>query len=257
MRNHLVIPDAQIHRGIPLSHIQAIGNMIVEERPHVIINIGDWADMPSLSSYDKGTRGFEGRRYKEDISSSKEAMVELLTPLWRLQGKQKKNKEKLYKPLMVLTLGNHEHRIERATNTHPELFETISWRDLEYEEMGWLVMPFLKPIEIDGVTYVHYVQNINAPTAISRAHLIAQKRHGSFTVGHQAGLDYYVSSGIAPHNNRRVQCIIAGSCYMHDEDYRGYQGNQHWRGVIYKRNVKDGEYDPEFISINSLLDRYS
>lgn len=256
MRDHLLIPDTQVHQGVPLAHLSALGNLIVDRRPDVIVMIGDWADMPSLSSYDRGTRGFEGRRYQQDVESAYTAMRELLTPLRQLQGRQRRNKERIYRPQMVMTLGNHENRIERATQAHPELHGTISVDDLRFEEWGWHVLPFLQPIEIDGVTYVHYVQNNNSPNAIGRAHLIAQRRHGSFSCGHQPGLDYYVSAGITPHNHRRVQCIIAGSFYAHDETYRGYQGNQHWRGVVYKSNVRDGEYDPEFISLESIVENY-
>lgn len=256
MRDHLFIPDTQVHQGVPLAHLSALGNLIVDRRPDVIVMIGDWADMPSLSSYDVGRRSFEGRRYTQDVDSSRHAMSILLEPLRKLQARQRRNKSRVYNPFMVLTLGNHEDRITRATQNMAQFEGAISIDDLGYEEFGWAVIPFLQPIEIDGVTYVHYVQNDNSPNAIGRAHLISARRHGSFSCGHKPGLDYYVSAGVSPSNNRRVQSIITGSFYMHDEDYRGHQGNQHWRGVVYKHGVEEGEYDPEFVSIRRLLAEY-
>jgi hypothetical protein len=47
-----------------------IANYALEKRPDVIVQIGDWADMPSLSLYDKGKRCYEGRRYVKDIDAA-------------------------------------------------------------------------------------------------------------------------------------------------------------------------------------------
>ena len=111
MTTHLIIPDCQIKPGHDYSYLRSIGNYIVKKRPDVIVNIGDFADMPSLSSYDKGKKSFEGRRYKHDVAAVHEAMDILLKPLRDLQARQRRNKDKVYKPRMVLTIGNHEHRL--------------------------------------------------------------------------------------------------------------------------------------------------
>ncbi len=99
----LVIPDCQVKEGVPLEHLSWAGEAICEYRPDVVVNIGDFADMPSLSSHDvKGSKYFEGLRYTKDVEAVKEAMQKLLAPLRSLQAKQKQNKEKVYKPRMVL-----------------------------------------------------------------------------------------------------------------------------------------------------------
>jgi len=54
MPSHLIIPDVQAKPGLDFTYLRAIGNYIAKKQPDVIINIGDFADMPSLSSYDKG-----------------------------------------------------------------------------------------------------------------------------------------------------------------------------------------------------------
>ena len=43
---------------------------------------------------------------------------------------------------------------------------------------------------------------------------------------------------------------------MHDESYKGPQGNDHWRGVVVKNEVVDGEYDIMKISLDYLLRKY-
>ena len=49
---HLIIPDCQIRAGDNFDFLRAIGNYIVRKQPDVIVNLGDFADLPSLSSYD-------------------------------------------------------------------------------------------------------------------------------------------------------------------------------------------------------------
>jgi hypothetical protein len=85
MPTHLVIPDVQVKPGQDFNFLKAIGNYIVKKRPDVIVNIGDFADMPSLSSYDKGKKSFEGRRYKHDVEAVHSAMDILLKPLRQLR----------------------------------------------------------------------------------------------------------------------------------------------------------------------------
>ena len=157
---HLLVSDTQVKKDVPLDHIRALGNFTVDKQPERIIMIGDWADMPSLSSYDKpGTKAFEGRRYRDDIDSSIEAMEILFEPINRYNNMRKRNKKKAYSPDLHLTLGNHEDRITRAINLDPRLDGTLSISDLEYERFGWKVHPFLSIVDLDGVAYSHYFIN--------------------------------------------------------------------------------------------------
>lgn len=253
MTDHLVIPDTHVSPGVSTDHLEALGKLIVERKPDVIVHLGDHADMNSLCAYNNRLQ-FEGARYQEDIQAANDGMDRLLGPLEQYNHHRRRLKMAQYLPRMVLTLGNHEHRITRLVENDPRLLGAIDLTDLDYRD--WEVIPFLEPVIIDGVTYVHYVKQDRSPNPIPRAHLIAQRRFSSFTCGHTQGLDYFLSHGLH-RGERRIQCIVAGSFYMHDEDYLGPQGSQHWRGVIYKHNVHDGEYDTEFISLNRLMENYS
>jgi hypothetical protein len=77
----LVIPDCQVKPGHSTNYLTNIGRFIIDKKPDVIVQIGDFADMPSLSSYDKGTKAFEGRRYRTDVESVHQGMEALLAPL--------------------------------------------------------------------------------------------------------------------------------------------------------------------------------
>ena len=98
MRTHLVIPDTQITPDSPTDHLRWIGKYIAEKRPDVVIQIGDFNDCESLSSYDKGKKGFEGRRYIKDIEAGKKAMAELMRPIRKYNNRKRHLKEKLYRP---------------------------------------------------------------------------------------------------------------------------------------------------------------
>ena len=54
MASHLVIPDSQVKYGESYEFLSWIGKYIVEKRPDVVVHLGDFADMESLSSYEIG-----------------------------------------------------------------------------------------------------------------------------------------------------------------------------------------------------------
>lgn len=253
MTKHLVIPDVQFRPGDDTSFLKAIGNYIVDKQPDVVINIGDFADMPSLSSYDVGKKSFEGRRYKSDVEATHVAMEALLSPLRDYNLRAVKNHEKRYNPRLVLTLGNHEDRINRAVNGDAKLDGTIGIEDLKYEEFGWETYPFLQPVVIDGVAYCHYFVTGVAGRPCSSAALQLTKKHMSCIAGHQQGLQ--IATGHRA-DGTRLTSVIAGSCYEHDEDYMGPQGNKHWRGVLVLHEVRDGEFDLMPVSLTYLKAKY-
>ena len=249
----LVIPDCQVKEGVPLEHLSWAGQAICDYRPDVIVNIGDFADMPSLSTHDlKGSKYFEGLRYKKDIEVAKMAMKKLLKPLRDLQAKQRKNKEKVYKPRMLLTLGNHENRIDRAINNNPTLDGLISVEDLEYAK-DWEVYPFLHPVFVNGVGFNHYwpVGALGRPAGSAAA--IINKLHMSCVAGHQQGKQ--VAYGKRA-DGKPICAIIAGSFYLHDESYMDRLSNRHWRGLLVMNEVNDGHFDELFLSIEYLERKY-
>lgn len=249
----LVIPDCQVKEGVPLEHLSWAGQAICDYRPDVVVNIGDFADMPSLSTHDlKGSKYFEGLRYKKDIEVAKMAMKKLLKPLRDLQAKQRKNKEKVYKPRMLLTLGNHENRIDRAINNNPTLDGLISVEDLEYAK-DWEVYPFLHPVFVNNVGFNHYwpVGAMGRPAGSAAA--IINKLHMSCVAGHQQGKQ--VAYGKRA-DGKPICAIIAGSFYLHDESYMDRLSNRHWRGLLVMNEVNDGHFDELFLSIEYLERKY-
>ena len=72
-------------------------------------------------------------------------------------------------------------------------------------------------------------------------------------MGHQQGLDLAVRC--LP-NGQQQRGLVAGSCYLHEEDYRGVQGKESFQGVIMLNDVRDTSYDLMELSLRYLEKRY-
>ena len=252
MTDHLLIPDTQVKEGVDLSHIEAMGQYIIDTKPEVIICIGDWWDMESLSAWDRGKLKFEGRRYMKDVEAGNKAMDMLLAPMKAYNKRRAINKKAQYRPRMVFTLGNHEYRIQRAVESSGEYEGLIGYHHLNLDD--WEVYDFLDPVKIDGVHYSHYFANPMTGNPYGGMIDTRLKNIGySFTQGHVQAFQYgrrdLTNGGV-------INGLVCGAFYSHDEDYKGYQGNNHFRGFVHKRNVQDGDYDMEVIRIQSLLEDY-
>lgn len=251
MRKHLVIPDTQVKPGVATHHLEWIGNYCAEKHPDVIVQIGDFADMKALSSWDKGKKSAENARYAADIEAARDALGRLTRPI-RAEMKRQRGR---WKPRLVLTLGNHEDRITRFVEANPELEGKLSIGDLGYEEHGFEVFPYLKPVVIDGVAYAHYFTSGPMGRPVASAKALVKKYHQSCTMGHVQGTDFYSNDYHA--DGRQIIGLFAGTCYLHDEPYLGPQQNSQRRQIVVKHEVNRGVYDPMFVSLNFLRRKYS
>lgn len=249
----LVLPDVQAKPNDDFMFLYCIGQYIVDKKPDVIVCIGDFADMQSLSTHDTGTKAFEGMRYTKDIEAAHEAMGKLVGPLEEHNKRQIKNKKALYKPRMVMLYGNHEDRITRTANHDAKLSGLIDVYDLAYEAYGWEVHPFLEVVIIEGIAFSHYFISGVKGLPIATAQLQLNKMHMSCVAGHQQGKQ--IATGRRA-DGQLLTSIISGSCYEHDEPYMGIQGNKHWRGLIMLHEVSNGSFDEMFVSLSYLRKRY-
>ena len=231
--NLLVIGDPHAHPDYSNIRFSALGKFIAKEKPEVIVCIGDMADMPSLSSYDKGTKGFEGRRYRKDVASVIDAQEKLFAPIKKIKG---------YKPQLHMCLGNHEDRITRAINSSPELDGAIGIEDLKYKEFGWKVTPFKRCVTIKGITFSHYFTSGIAGRPISSVHIgyaLVTKLHCSAVQGHS---HLYNHAEQTKPDGQKVFGLSAG-CFSHPnytETWCQDTEYQWWRGVIMLEGL-DGE----------------
>ena len=249
----MVLPDVQAKPGTDFTYLNRAGHYMIEKRPDVVVCIGDFADMASLSSYDKGKKSFEGRRYKRDILAAHEAMRALMGPLADYNAGLFAKGRKPYQPRLEMFLGNHEDRINRVINDDPKLDGVMSVSDLEYEDFGWTVTPFLEVKVIEGVAFSHYFTTgvMGRPASTAAAQL--RKTNMSCVAGHQQGKQIAYATRA---DGSTITSLICGSFYEHTEDYMGPQGNKHWRGFVMLHEVNDGAFDEMCVSLPYLNGKY-
>lgn len=255
-RVHLVIPDTQSKPDIPNDHLMWIGRYILDIKPDVVVHLGDHADFPSLSHWDKGKSEFHSRRYHEDVTAARRDFSLLNEPIIQHNIVKRRNKDKQYKPELHICHGNHEDRLTKAIAANAVHLEgLVSLDDLEFEKYGWTVHPFLQPVIIDGVHYCHYFYqpNTGRPYGGDNLGLRLKNIGHTFTMGHQQGkliAERHLSDGTTQRG------LVVGSCYLHDEEYKGPQANHHWRGIIVKHEVEQGNYDLMEVSLDYLCRKY-
>lgn len=251
----VVIPDMQIKPGSDLSHIDHIAQYIVEKKPDYLVDLGDWADMQSLSSYDVGKKDFEGRRYKDDTDAANEGLERLNAPIRKEMERIDRRHLKRWNLKKKVTRGNHDgDRIDRAIQNDRKLEGLISTADIEYEKHGYEVYPFLEVAMVEGIAFCHYFCSGIMGRPITTARALLTKKHTSCVAGHQPGYDVatdYKADG------SRITAIIAGSGYPEPMSYLNAQTNKHWRGILMLNEVENGTFDEMKVSLKYLREKYA
>ncbi len=247
----LVIPDAHARPDQDNSRFDALGNFIVDKRPDVIVSIGDWADMASLCQYDKGQRVAEGRRYQDDVVASQDALARTMK---RVHAGYRQTRKKL--PEFHITLGNHEERINRATNLDPTLYGKLSVDDLRFKEAGWKVHDFLKPLSVSGILFQHYFTSgvLGKPIGgVNHARTLVLKNHQSSVCGHSHARDYWED---VRGDGQRIFGLVVG-CYDEGDHHYTTEQRRWWSGLVMLHEAQDGSAEPAFYSMDYVKAKYA
>jgi hypothetical protein len=249
---HLVIPDSHATPEFNNRRYSWLGHLINDlNGPNVdltVIDIGDWYDMASLNSYDKGAKkAYEGRQYKKDIDIGVDGQERVLTVVRR-------QKQKL--PRFVRTLGNHEARILKAIESDPVLEGTIGLTDLQSKEYLWEEFPFLEPVDIDGIVYQHYFVTGVSGRPIggdNTAKMLLQKNFKSCTQGHSHLFDHAIRTDA---DGNRLHGLVVG-CFLEENlEWADPTAHLWYQGVCICRDVEDGSYDLQHVGIEALRRAY-
>lgn len=255
----LVIGDAHAKPGISNKRFDWLGSLIVDIKPDVVVDMGDWADMESLSSYDgaKLTGGtnhkvsFEGRRYKADIEAAVEARDRVHTKLQRAGRKR---------PRRIALGGNHDdERIHRVLSGYPELIDIIGMNDMQHEAYGWEYCPFGESALVGGFEFKHYFTSglMGKPTGGEYpAAQLLKTQYRSCVAGHS---HLFNEAHRTSNGGKRIQAFVAG-CYLDVDQWENYAGpaNDMWsRGLLHLQDVYDGVAGSwTWISLDKLRKTY-
>lgn len=241
-----VIPDTQAKCGV-YNPLIVVAHHIAEIKPDYIVHLGDHWDFPSLSQYDKGKKSHRARTYRKDCEAGNEAMMQFFEELDMLWPEHENVCEK------VILVGNHEHRRDRAMEYGPdELIDLMELVTPDYSRWDKII-PFLHVHKICGIYFCHFFQQDSSDRPISKPQQLLTKRHASCIAGHKQGFEYAEEITI---DGKRIQAIIAGSCYYHDESYKTHT-NHHFRGSLVLRNAKNGMFDFSIHSLTRLDELYA
>ncbi len=234
-RRFAIIPDTQIKYGDDITHLDWAAQAICEYLPDVLVILGDWWDMPSLSMHDApGSKEAEGRRVKNDIDAGNIAFARFMAPI---QALMKKNKR--WKPELHFLFGNHEDRLSRAVFNDPKFEGLLSLDSMKTP--GFTRHPFLKIVELDGIKFCHFFPNPFSGKPIGGT-VINRLNHvgASFVQGHQQGF-LYASKQYPDHVKHGIVC---GRFYTRHESYRPADvQNSEWNGILILNAVHNGDFD--------------
>lgn len=246
MKRHFIIPDRQARPGVPLDHNRWLGKAIAAYKPDVLIDLGDNADFPSVSTHSMpGSLDKEGQRLRLDIAAAQEADRILFKAMGRFRPKR-----------MVRLRGNHEDRLDRYLQLNPVL-EGLIGLDLLNDGNDWEIVPYFNGspgvIVIDGISYAHYFVSPNTGRPIGGNATYKLAAIGSpYIMGHVQGYDIGTRQYAT---GRVIRGIVAGSCYLSDEPYKG-QANKHWRGAVVLNEVCHGEFSEMPLTLNYLCRKF-
>jgi len=243
----LVIPDTHAHPDFSNRRADYLSQLIIDEKPDIIVNIGDGPDMTSLASYDKGKRSFAGKSYAKDI----EAFNDFEDRVWSPVKRQKKKMADRY-----YFIGNHDERIDRALDLSPELIGTIGYKDLLLGDYYDEVIPYsggtpgVKVIE--GIAFAHFFITGVMGRPVSGEHpaySLLGKNFKSSVQGHTHVLDYCVRTNS---DGKKIQALVCGVYQDYEAPWAGLINNLWWRGVCILDNVEDGQFDLRTITLKNL-----
>lgn len=243
----LLIPDGHSNPQFHNKRFDYLSQFIIDEKPDIVVNIGDGADMESLASYDKGKRSFAGKSYAKDVESFVDAQERLWEPV---KARKKKMPDRYY------FIGNHEERIERALDLSPELTGTIGYKDLRLGDYYDEVIPYVGGTPgvkaIEGIAFAHYFITGVMGRAVSGEHpaySLITKNLKSSVQGHTHVLDYCMRTGT---DGNKTQALVCGVYQDYDSPWAGMINNLWWRGVVILDNVEDGQFDLRTVSLKNL-----
>ena len=232
-----------------------LGDLIEDIKPDYCIDLGDGADMRSLNSFDsRYPQAIVSQSYQADIESYNDSQS-------RLWDRYRISKKK--RPFRIGFEGNHENRIKKAIAADPRIegakygvsfkhLNTDQWFDEyhEYQDSAPAI------VDYDGVSYAHYFSSGNYGTAMSglhHAYSLLQLRNHSSTCGHSHKRGIYFKDDAHP---KGIIGLVVGNFKGGKESWAGQAQNGWWAGVVIKRNIDGGMYEPQFVSLAALEKEY-
>lgn len=225
----LIIGDPHASPRYPNDRFDALNALIRRKKPTHVVCTGDLGDFSSISTHDKGKRGWEQESLEEDFDSVSDA-TERLT---KRAGDTR----------FVLIEGNHEYRCDRFVSENSPLHGLIKKRYSTAMSEWHRRVPFKKLFTLGGIGFLHFLPTKMglATSGVNLGRSVLSKARMSMVVGHSHILDYAEDADASG----RLMFGLSAGCMVaeeHDEGWSRGTDTSWWRGAILVDGVSRGYY---------------
>jgi metallophosphoesterase superfamily enzyme len=178
IKSAIILPDVHLTDVLPKDYLP-VREFIKDFKPNKIILLGDFMDIASLSAWDMDKkRLMEGRRINKELTIANKELDFLQSNV--------KDKDKG----VIYIEGNHEDRVTRYIDSHPEMEGMIELPDkLDLKKRGVEWIKLNKLFKLGDMYFTHgmYTNQYSAAK-----HL--QKLGCNVTYGHQHGTQTFMQN---------------------------------------------------------------
>lgn len=222
-----------------------------EHRVGRIVQVGDWSTFDSVNQHDDNATA--AARLKPGVRDDLDNLVASHQAFRAGMAED-------YRPKLDVLLGNHENRLERFENAHPEAVQTFTLaRDETFARFGWRTRPYGELFYLEGVGFTHHPVNgagraFGGKTGPQRA---ANESTVPVVSGHTHRRQVHDSPKIGPVD---VISMVEVGCALpwgEVESYARHSLTGWWHGIV-PMTVRAGAItDLAFVSMLTLRARYS
>lgn len=240
----VVIGDAHDDPKQPKDRFEWIGHYINQERPDVVIQIGDFANFDSLNTH-VPNETFNGKAkptFLADVGSLRLAIDAI-------------NSKLNYIPERHCTLGNHERRLYLFEDSAPEAHGMMSCEiDCTFRDRGWTYSPYGQIYMRGGVGFVHAALNRMGKTygGKNAETTIANDAVFDLVIGHSHVERVYRAPKIGTGNEIQIMNVGCALPEGHVEEYAAHALTG-WAWGIADIEIRGGHIkDRRFVTMTKL-----
>ena len=199
----LVIADMHDHPEDNFLRQEALGKMILKEKPRSLIMLGDGSRHDAFSTYDK----YHQFTAREEIAAWHHSLSLIFGPIQKWNADQKSHRHRQHNMRTVFTMGNHEDRMYKELADNPAGFgslvdfDNITGKKHYFDE----VYHYGDVVNVNGVDYTHAARNkMNRPMAVST---LAKQSQNHTIVGHTHTMAVHSTPLLGPENGVRMTMV--------------------------------------------------
>ena len=245
-----VIPDAHCTPKENIDRFYWIGRAIRDYAPEYVVCIGDFCSFDSCNNFDKNhtAKGQKKPNILEDIEISRKALNLIHEGIGD------------HKCIKHYSIGNHELRLYRYENEHPETLGAFSQQyELMWRNKGWGISKYGDFYFIKGVAFVHVPLNEigrEIGGKMAEASQIANNALHDIVFGHSHRERSWRASKLGRGNYVKIVNVGTAMDYGHIEEYAMNSANG-WSYGVSQLLLSDGHIQGHnFISMLELKDKY-